>query len=423
MVVDRGLAGRVIREGSESSELPGRPVRRESYTRSSGMLLNQFWVLLSSVILQLGYVNSCPIEGCIPEKCSIVAEIATCSLCNQGYFKQNNQAGCSLCASQCASCTAWTICQSCQPGYFIESGSSGICLACSANCDSCSSRTFCSKCSTGFISSVDNSACESSSSNQQSGDKGLGATSIGPIIGYVVSGLVLVICCTITIIHQRKKQQEAEKGKTELKEVKPGQVTRLNDGSQPAESTTKIKASISGSNIVVPKALKSHQTFTDLKGDELAGSEQRGLVRDPQPEIAPSPQLMFSPARFGQRSKVQRPTGAEHIGLLNSPQRSSLKLYSPMIGTASSTPGSLLTGGASSRIQSMRETPLSNPKPSPQTGTVRGLVSPGFSSNSLKFGNSPTPKLKIINQPGLASPMRNAGGFTLNLFRIKRIEQ
>lgn len=409
-----------------NSHRAGSQISRVNSTTAGIIFAPLLYLCLCAVILENGCVYCCPMVGCAPDKCTSVSGINSCSGCVSGYYKLENKQECNACASQCSSCTSWTACQSCQQGYFIDEGAS-VCVACSANCDTCTSRTSCTRCSTGFSFSSETKAC-ASDADQNSGKKEeSGGSSIGPIIGYVVSGLVLVICCTITIIHQRRKQQLEAKAKADFntENANQNQIAPISAmAPQAVNSTTRIAVSPTRAKIVLPKPARTEMAWHNQNGEDVSGSDQRNLAQEPQRAIAPSPQISSSPEKMNFLLKGQRPSGAEHIGLLSAPQASTfLKLNSPMITATASTPRSAFGGGSTSKNNSQRETPLVKSKPSGFGGFSKVLISQGVSSNSITGGNSSPSKVKVFNSPGTQSPDKKEGGFTSNLSRIKRIEQ
>ena len=386
-------------------------------------------LLVFLVLSTQNQVTCCPIVGCVSSKCTNSGGNSVCLECSYGYYKPMTSSECNLCASQCTSCTAWTTCQSCQEGYFIDQGTSS-CIACTSNCESCTSRKTCSRCSNKFSFSNDTLTCVENQDGKSGGDQNNDSSSsnIGPIIGYVVSGLVLVICCALTIIHQRRKQNEEAKEKQALKEQQEKNGETPTPLMQPHESPSKITITPSRTRIVLPKSSRDELMLKsgDHLDEGMRESAQR-IVENPQKfQIKPSPGLLGSPDRTRQVMPLgQRPSGAEHIGLLSTPNPGPfLKLQSPMISATSGTPKSAFGAGSSSRPQSTKETPGIKIRPSGFAALTKELARKGDSSTAINTGGISPNKQKIVSPQLALSPEKRADSAGIaNLSRIKRIEQ
>lgn len=92
----------------------------------------------------------CPsISNCL--QCNGPSSPSSCILCANGYYIDANNS-CSLCPSICTTCSSYSICSGCQPGYTLSGGqTTGNCLACTTPCLTClNSQSYCLSCVTGF---------------------------------------------------------------------------------------------------------------------------------------------------------------------------------------------------------------------------------------------------------------------------------
>lgn len=166
-------------------------------------------------LLGLSSVQACTLTGCEPGKCYLSGSDMKCTTCSAGYYKSTTLEICNSCNSRCTTCTYFDNCQSCKDGYYLDT-SQNFCGSCPSKCTKCVSSTECTECESGTqLSSsktcVDSAAQSESSSSSKS-------SIVGQVIGYCVSGVVLILCCAITLLHQKRKQEEEERTRKQFKE-------------------------------------------------------------------------------------------------------------------------------------------------------------------------------------------------------------
>lgn len=186
-------------------------MKHERFYLTGYLLMSWLFVLPELVVAQ------CSLTGCVNGACYISGSDMKCSLCLAGYYKSSTQEICNPCNSRCKTCTYFDTCQSCKDGYYLDT-SQNFCGSCPTNCATCTSSSVCKTCDNGSALNAQ-SLCASSSSDQSSTSASSSKSSIvGQVIGYCVSGVVLVLCCVITLLHQKRKQEEEEKARQLYKE-------------------------------------------------------------------------------------------------------------------------------------------------------------------------------------------------------------
>lgn len=315
--------------------------------------------------------NACPIVGCAPGNCAArVGTNSLCSGCMNGYYLSLVQTDCIRCTPFCITCSSLERCVFCQNGYFRDSVTMN-CAPCSMNCDQCIDGISCSSCSKNFQVSVETKQCVLSVSNEKPSSANtsvLQISKVGPLIGYIVSAVMCALCCTITILHQLKKQKKNAKLRLIASRSSPG----------PEANFTNAEASEKkiGAMAITLSPLSIHPKTTSSPYQLV---QMRELL--PKIRINKSHRLLIpSTLRDGSQNSIQvassdrtaRPIGASQHALHKnlcpgSWMKTRPSLASPIMKTTSNLPSGIPKNFLcpSPSQLSLRDIPLTHVRPRP----------------------------------------------------------
>jgi hypothetical protein len=186
---------------------------RRSLIQTANFVKKLTCVLISGIIAS--NIASCPMDGCLPNSCTVSGSNSMCSECQASYYLGNGNA-CFRCSSICLSCLSGSVCTSCQTGLFLDSTSQS-CLSCPSDCSNCTAKDKCSTCVNGY--SLDNSSvCQKDTVAQTS----ISALSPLAIIGYCLSGLLCMVCCWLQYLYQAKRLEDERRKLMENKKESSG---------------------------------------------------------------------------------------------------------------------------------------------------------------------------------------------------------
>ena len=121
---------------------------------------------------EAGFYHVAPFGRCLPcpEFCPTCTSGTSCQTCAPGYYLQSGF--CESCSTpNCYSCSTGAVqnqCTLCRNGFYLNSNN--MCSACPTNCDICSfnsvlAKPVCSTCSNGFYLSTPTNNCTACSDN------------------------------------------------------------------------------------------------------------------------------------------------------------------------------------------------------------------------------------------------------------------
>lgn len=188
-------------------------MKAHSESRGSGIK----YIIIVSMLLQAASVvhGQCIVTGCTPGECYVESGSNKCSKCLDGYYRTSTLQICNVCQSRCLTCSSFSQCLTCKVGYYFDQ-SQNFCSSCSNKCSECTSGSSCTKCEEGY-STNSNGSCEEATQTDSTSDN-KSTSLVGQIVGYCISGCVLILCCVITLLHQKRKQEEEEAARKAYKE-------------------------------------------------------------------------------------------------------------------------------------------------------------------------------------------------------------
>ena len=163
-------------------------------------------LLLASLLIATTYSVLCPTgkyaagTSCLAcnQTCTSCTSYTNCNACKPGYFQNTGQ--CLTCSAGCSECSSTTTCITCSSGYFMTGTS---CTACASGCATCTGTlpTDCQACSLGYTMD--------SNKNCNFDPAGSIGVSTGALVGIIIGGIILCILIVAVICWIKRRKVAA----------------------------------------------------------------------------------------------------------------------------------------------------------------------------------------------------------------------
>lgn len=256
------------------------------------------------LMILISEIKTCDVLGCAERQCSLVANEQCCLQCKSGFY-QNTTCECARCIYGCNKCTNSNLCLECMEGKYLDKDTTH-CLSCTENCSNCN-ESGCLQCENGYR--LDRSrSCARILSKE--------ANSIGPILGYCISGLLCIICIVISIIYQKYKSKVENRNKISINSeahhlVSKGRLSHL--------GIFKATFSKSSPKLLRPKILNINSSEPNLVLQEVDSNAAKSPVLSPPHYLGKAkvyPDIMATDLPLISDVRTQRP---ENTGDCNRP--------------------------------------------------------------------------------------------------------